>query len=188
MTSVTILRQLPPMFRYADVEKFTPNANVFLTRLQAKGMVERISRGVYLNTLREARPDIEEIACFLRIPSYISCEWALNRHGVILQSPAVCTVLTLQSSVGKSRNIATGGVTIEFSRIAPKLFTGFEGKDGYNLATPEKALLDAIYLRKHVPFADELDFDAIDHDQLELLAQAFPAMVKKRLNEVWQGR
>jgi predicted transcriptional regulator of viral defense system len=186
MTSVSILRQLPPLFRYADVEKFTSNANVFLTRLQSKGLVERVSRGVYLNALRATHPGIEEMACFLRTPSYVSCEWALNRHGVILQSPTVCTVLTLQTAVGRSRNVSVGGVTIEFSRITPQLFNGYETKDGYNLALPEKALLDTVYLRKHVPFADELDLDAIDKDKLDLLAQPFPAAVKKRLEAVLQ--
>jgi hypothetical protein len=93
-------------------------------------------------------------------------------------------VLTLSTSVGPSRNVVSGGVTIEFSRIAPKLFTGFEAKEGYNLATPEKALLDTIYLRKRVPFPDELDFDAIDRKKLVRLAEPFPAVVRKRLEEV----
>lgn len=186
MTSVSILRQLPPLFRYADVAKFTSNANVFLTRAQAKGLVERVARGIYINALREARPGIEELACFLRTPSYVSCEWALNRHGVILQSPAVCTVLTLQAAVGRSRNIAVGDVTVEFSRIAPRLFTGYEGKDGYNLALPEKALLDTIHLRKHVPFQDELDLDAIDKDKLARMAEPFSMAVKKRLAAIFK--
>ena len=111
-------------------------------------------------------------------------KWALNRHGVLLQAPTVLTVLTLSTSVGPSRNVVSGGVTIEFSRIAPKLFTGFEAKEGYNLATPEKALLDTIYLRKRVPFPDELDFDAVDRKKLVRLAEPFPAVVRKRLEEV----
>lgn len=186
MTSVSILKQLPPMFRYADVEKFTANANVFLTRAQAKGLVERVARGVYINTLREARPGIEELACFLRTPSYISCEWALNRHGVLLQAPAVCTVLTLQTAVGQSRNVDFGGVTIEFSKIAPRLFNGFETQDGYNLAGAEKAFLDTIHLRKRVPFADELELDRLDREKLFDLAEKFPKVVQKRLKDMIQ--
>jgi hypothetical protein len=184
MTSISILKQLPPMFRYADVEKYTANANVFLTRAKARGLVERVARGVYLNTLREARPCIEEVACFLRTPSYVSCEWALNRHGVLLQAPTVCTVLTLQTAVGQSRNVTIGGVTIEFSRIAPRLFNGYEVKDGYNLAIPEKALLDTIHLRRRVPFADELETDRLDQEKLFELAEAFPAVVRTRLKEM----
>ena len=181
MTSLEILRQLPSLFRYADVEKFTGNANVFLTRAQSKSLVTRIAGGFYLNALREPAPGIEEIACFLRTPSYISCEWALNRHGLILQSPVVCTVLTLDTAVGAARNIRFGGITIEFSRIAPRLFNGFETRDGFNMALPEKALLDTIYLRQHIPFADELDLDNIQKDKLMSLSDLFPAIVRKRL-------
>jgi predicted transcriptional regulator of viral defense system len=181
MTSVNILRQLPNLFHYADVGKFTGNANVFLTRALAKGFVERVTRGVYINRLREGDPSVEEVACFLRTPSYISCEWALNRHGLILQSPVVCTVLTLDTAVGAARNIRFGGITIEFSRIAPRLFNGFETRDGFNMALPEKALLDTIYLRQHIPFADELDLDNIQKDKLMSLSELFPAIVRKRL-------
>jgi len=113
--------------------------------------------------------------------AYISCEWALNRHGILLQSPVVCTVLTLDTAVGASRNIRFGGVTIEFSRIASRLFNGFETKDGFNLAVPEKALLDTIYLRKRIPFEDELELENIDHARSMSLAEAFPAVVRKRL-------
>lgn len=184
MTSVEILRQLPHLIHYADVGKYTANANVFLTRAQGKGFVMRVTRGVYVNRLREPAPSVDEVACFLRTPSYISCEWALNRHGVLLQSPLVCTVLTLEASVGASRNIRFGGVTIEFSRIAPRLFNGFETKDGFNIALPEKALLDAIHLRRCVPFADELEPDRLDRNRLMELATAFPAVVRKRLMQL----
>ncbi|MBA4395772.1 MAG: hypothetical protein C0394_00055 [Syntrophus sp. (in: bacteria)] len=172
------------MFRYADVQKFTGNANVFLTRALAKGFIERIARGVYLNALRDSKPGIEEVACYLRTPSYISCEWALNRRGMLLQSPTVCTVLTLGTDVGKSRNIAFRGAMIEFSHISPRLFTGFKQHEGYNLALPEKALLDAIYLRKSIPFRDELELENIDETTLLDLAERYPPATRKRLEEL----
>lgn len=184
MKSFEILRKLPHLFRFAVVEKFTGNANVFLTRALKKGLIERIARGVYLNAVRDSRPVIEEVACFLRTPSYVSCEWALNRHGILMQSPTVCTVLTLDTAVGKSRNVAFGGVTIEFSRIAPRLFNGFETKEGYNLAQPEKALLDTIYLRRRIPFPDELELDNLEQKKLISFAEAFPSVVRKRLNDL----
>jgi len=184
VTSVKILQQLPQLFRYADVEKFTGNANVFLTRALKSGMVGRIARGVYVNAFLKNRPEIEEVACFLRTPSYISCEWALNRHGVLLQSPVVCTVLTLSTAVGSARNIEYGGVTIEFSHLAARLFTGFETRDGFNLALPEKALLDTIYLRKAIPFRDELDLDLLDKRRLDRLAKDFPGQTRKLVHEL----
>jgi hypothetical protein len=184
VTAVKTLQQLPQLFRYADVEKFTGNANVFLTRALQNGLVERIARGVYVNAFLKNRPEIEEIACYLRTPSYISCEWALNRHGVILQSPVVCTVLTLSTAVGSARSLPYGGVTIEFSHLAARLFTGFEARSGFNLALPEKALLDTIYLRKTIPFRDELDLALLDRKRLNLLAKNFPGPTRKLVQEL----
>ena len=187
MTAVAILKQLPSLFRYADVQKFTGHANVFLTRALARGLVERVTRGVYLNTLREKRPSVEEVACFLRTPSYISCEWALNRHGILLQAPTVCTVLTLDTAVGAKRNIAFNGVTIEFSHIARPLFTGFDMREGYNLALPEKALLDAIHLRKTVPFRDELELDGLDWNRLDTFARPYASPTRRLAAELLQN-
>jgi predicted transcriptional regulator of viral defense system len=167
MTAVKILQKLSQLFRYADVEKYTGNANVFLTRALKNGLIERIARGVYINAFLKNRPEIEDVACFLRTPSYISCEWALNRHGILLQSPLVCTVLTLSTAVGLARNVQYGGATIEFSHLAARLFTGFETREGYNMALPEKALLDTIYLRKAIPFPDELEIARLDKRRLE---------------------
>jgi hypothetical protein len=184
MSTIAILRQLPLLFRHTDVQKFTGNANVFLTRAQAKGFVERVARGVYINALRDARPGIEEVACFLRTPSYVSCEWALNRHSVLRQAPFFCTVLTLDSAVGAKHSLVFDGVTIEFSRISAKLFNGFEAREGYNLAWPEKALLDAMHLRKAIPFRDELELEALDMKRLENLADAFAAPTRRLAAEV----
>lgn len=181
MIAVKILQQLPQLFRYADVQKFTGNANVFLTRALQAGLVERIAKGVYVNAFLKNRPEIEEAACFLRTPSYISCEWALNRHGIILQAPVVCTVLTLSTAVGSARNVRYGGATIEFSHLAPRLFTGFETRGGFNLALPEKALLDTIYLRKTIPFRDELDISLLDKRRLQRMANDFPASTRTLL-------
>lgn len=184
MNSVQILQQLPQLFRYADVLKFTANANVFLTRALKKDLVTRVAKGVYINSFLKGSPGIEEVSCFLRTPSYISCEWALNRRGILLQSTTVCTTLTLGTSVGAGRGVSYGGVTLEYQKIAARLFSGFEMQDGYNLALPEKALLDAIYLRKSVPFHDELEAGMLDRDLLLKMARPFPRATRTRM-EIW---
>ena len=50
MSTLKILQQLPQLFRYADVQKFTANANVFLTRALKQCLIERLTRGVYLTS------------------------------------------------------------------------------------------------------------------------------------------
>ena len=181
MRSIDILSRLPMLFRYADLLKFTGNANVFLTRALNQGLIKRLTRGVYINAKLKGEPSLEEAAGFVRSPSYISGEWALNRHGVILQVPTVCTVITLSTAVGASRNLFFQGITIEYSHISSRLYFGFKPGDGFNLATPEKALLDCIYFRQNIPFEGELDLEALDGDLLQEMAGPFPLRVRKSL-------
>ena len=179
MSTIDVLDNLPLLFRSADLLKFTGNANVFLTRALQRGMITRLTRGIYLNTRLKGDPSLEEAACFVRTPSYISAEWALHLHGVMIQAPSVCTVLTLSTAVGVARNLVWRGVTIEYSHISDRLYFGFEPREGFNLALPEKALLDCIYYRNTVPFADELEMEGLDTGRLRELAQSFPLRVRE---------
>lgn len=181
MSTLHILQQLPQLFRYADVQKFSGNANVFLARALQRGLIDRLTRGVYINSQIKGLPQVEEAACFIRTPCYISCEWALNYHGITIQSPAICTVLTLSTAVGETRKLLYRGVGIEFSRIADRLFSGYTMEDGFSIATPEKALLDTIYFRKSLPVRDELELDGVDLDLLRELASVFPKRVQDDL-------
>ncbi|MBU0482829.1 MAG: hypothetical protein KKG47_17180, partial [Proteobacteria bacterium] len=54
-----------------------------------------------------------------------------------------------------------------------------ETRDGFNLALPEKALLDTIYLRKVIPFRDELDLSLLDRQRLDQMANDFPGPTRK---------
>lgn len=184
MSTLKVLQQLPRLFRYADVQKFSGNANVFLTRALKSGLIERLTRGVYINSAIKGLPRIEEAACFVRTPCYISCEWALNYHGITIQAPTVCTVLTLSTAVGEARRLTWHGTDIEFSRIAEKLFTGFSMEDGFSIATPEKALLDTIYLRSGLPVRDELELDGINGLLLREMGGAYPKRVRIEADEL----
>ena len=178
--TVEVLRFLPALFRYVDVAKFVPNPNVFLTRALKAGYVVRIVRGVYYNTFKEP-PRVEEVACFLRTPSYVSCEWALNYHGVILQVPVVCSVITLGTSVGARNRVNYRNVVIEYSKITERLFWGYEVREGFNIAAPEKALLDTVYLRGYIPFIDELELENLDIGQLMESSRLYPKSVQKKV-------
>lgn len=181
-TTIRRLKFLPAIFRKVDVEKISPHAGVFLSRAMLKGLISRLNRGNYVNSFLYGFPRVEAVACFLRPPAYVTCEWALNYHGIILQSPYVCTVATLSTAVGKKRSVEYQGISIEFSRITPALFFGFTRIDDYFIATPEKAVLDTLYFRKSFSFADELELDAIDPDRLKEMAVEYPSTVRQRLS------
>jgi hypothetical protein len=181
LSTIDILKGLPVLFRKAEAEKWTKHASIFLCRAVKKGLIHRLSRGSYINTFLKGWPLVEEAGCFLRAPAYVSGEWALHKHGLLLQVPQTCTVITLQSSVGQSRSLEYQGVTLEFSRIAPVLFFGFTREERYDLATPEKALLDLLYLRGQIPFRDELELSDLNVEKLRQFSQKFPKTVQKKL-------
>jgi hypothetical protein len=178
------LRVLPRLFRKADAEKVAPHAVQFLSRAAAAGLILRISRGVYANVFLLGLPGVEEVACFLRPPAYVTCEWALHFHGISLQVPCVCTAVTLSGAIGKGRSVVYQGVTIEFSTISNRLFRGFEIRDGFQMATPEKAILDTLHLHKRLPAEDELELDHVDMTALMDQVKAYPAVVVRRLEMV----
>jgi len=175
------LKLLPVLFRKQDAEKLTPHTGTFLSRAVKKGLIYRINRGNYINSFLCGLPGVEEAACFLKPPAYISCEWALNYHGVTLQSPMVCTVVTLSASVGKKRNIQYQGITIEFSRITPSLFFGFTYRDRFYMASPEKAILDTLYYRGMIPVQDELELDNVDFNLLSKMARRYPLSISRSI-------
>jgi predicted transcriptional regulator of viral defense system len=181
-STVDTLRNLPCILTTADVRKFAGDSNMFLYRASKKGYIEKIANGVYANVLFGRKPSVEQVACFVRRPAYISCEWALNHHRVILQVPVVCTCITLSGSVGERNRIFYEGITIEYSRISQRLFRGFESADGVNMAIPEKALADYVYLRNALPFPDEIEFDNLDLGKLKEIVQSFPGTTQKLVN------
>ena len=94
----------------------------------------------------------------------------------------VCTVITLNTSVGKKRSIEYHGITIEFSKISNPLFFGFTYLDRYYLASPEKAILDTLYYRGVVPTQDELELDRVDFDLLLRMSTMYPPFVSRAIS------
>jgi hypothetical protein len=80
-----------------------------------------------------------------------------------------------------TRNIAYQGVVIEYSHLSSRLYFGFESRDGFNLALPEKALLDTLYYRRRAPFVGEMEFDGIDADLLREMSKSHPLRVREMI-------
>ncbi len=181
------LKFLPGLFRLEDVEKLVPHPAMFLSRALKNELIHRLMRGHYINSFLYGFPRVETVGCFLRPPAYVSGEWALNYHGISLQSPVVCTIITLSPAVGKCRNIPYQGATIEFSKVSPGLFSGFIRVADFYIATPEKAVLDTLHLRKSLPVEDEMELDNIDIEMMNEMAKKFPLSVTRRLDPL-RGR
>lgn len=114
-----------------------------LGRLAATGLVERVHHGLWA-----VDPPVEPLLLpeYLTapLPSYVSFPSALFLHGMISQIPEVIYV----ASLARTRRVKTRLGTFSIHRLAPGFFGGFEtvADSGVRLATPEKALLDILYL------------------------------------------
>ena len=119
------------------------HASKVLERLEQVKIMKKISRGKWMfSTLVD--PLLLPGFLTLPNPSYISLQSALYYHGMISQIPSVTYAVSLART---GRYITPLGV-ISIHHIQSNFFFGFEVYENthINLATPEKALLDVLYL------------------------------------------
>src|SRR4030043_1011398 len=151
-----------PFYTIADLEKITGlqrnSLYVALRRWVAGGIIERVAQGIYLPM--GSVISVENVASQLYIPNYLSFESALAKHGILNLIPYTLTF----ASTRKTKNYTLQNKEIEFRQISPKLFFGFEMKNGIYIASPEKALLDEVYFV--VRGKATLDLDELDIKKL----------------------
>jgi predicted transcriptional regulator of viral defense system len=119
------------------------HASVSLARLAAAGHVLRLRRGVWALPNRVDPLALPE--CLTApLPAYVSLQSALYFHGMISQIPSVTYAVTL----ARTRRFVTPLGTVSLHHVKPPFFFGYEetGPAGGRLATPEKALVDFLYL------------------------------------------
>ncbi len=176
---ISRLLSLPkPYFTATDLEKILglPRASLYvtLTRLVQAGVLARLRKNVY--KLAIAPTESEKAASELYFPSYLSFESALSKHGILSQIPYTLTFATTRPS----KKMVLGNVQVEYRRMKRDLFFGYGMENGIYIASPEKALLDELYLvsrGKTTLDIDELDLREINGARLEEYAEKFPRYV-----------
>jgi hypothetical protein len=133
-----------------------------LKRMERQGIVRGVLRGLWCD------PSDPRFTPFLLVPflagghqAYVSFLSALNLHGMIEQIPHSVFCAT----TGHTRLKRTPVGTFSFHRIHPNFFAGFDWYRGgreFLIATPEKALVDSLYLSsrrgKQFRFFPEIEF------------------------------
>lgn len=142
-----LLKMGVPMFQTSDAAATlglgSAHASKLLARLAASGHVTKLGRGRW--GFKEL---IDPFALpeYLTAPysSYVSLQSALYHHGMISQIPSVLYAVSLART--KKHRTPLGMVSIH--HIDPSLFFGHQptGKGPGKIATPEKALIDFLYL------------------------------------------
>ena len=159
------------IFTSADLRKYDPNFHS--TRLgewQKRGMVRKIVKGVYL--MADSSVDeglMFELANNIYRPSYISLQSALAYYNLIPEGvytvTSVCTRRTyhFDTVLGK----------FDFRNLKRNLFFGYEtvktNSGKFIIASPEKALLDLIYLSSDISILADIEGLRLNPEMLKNL-------------------
>jgi len=159
----TLLRSKKNVFSTKDVallwgEENEGAARVRLSYYVKTGKLIRIHRGLYA---KDKNYDKFELATRIYTPSYISFETVLTRAGINFQYYGNIFVASYVN-----REVDIDGQKITFIRMKSYVLSntaGIEHKDGYAIATKERAFLDRIYVSKdyHFDHLDPLDWDKV---------------------------
>jgi len=153
----------------------SPNtASKTLRAIERAGLIRQLHKGLWAVSL-DVPPRVVAPYLTAPYPAYVSFWSALAHHEMIEQIPARIEV----ASLGRTRTVHTPLGVYAIHRIAPEIFTGFEGDPdtGY-LATPEKALFDVVYVRAPrggiVRFPELTLPEGFDRGQLHGWAELIP--------------
>lgn len=118
-----------------------------LCEWQEKGYITKIINGFYIfNDVVINEYILMRIANTIYSPSYLSFETALSHYGLIPE--AVYRITSATTRKTKVFNTLQG--SFGYRSISKNLFWGYtiDPENGFIIATPEKAILDYLYLRK----------------------------------------
>lgn len=156
-----------------------------LTRLVRKNLLTKVAKGWYENPFN--RPSLEEIAIRLRYPSYLSMEYLLSKESILSQRTYTLTVMSLK----RRYTFTVKDTNIEYHQLSKPLFFGYREHDDIQMADPEKALLDLLYIRgtKNPNSSEESIFSLLDDMYLEELhvqtLQTYLKRFPKHVHYLW---
>jgi predicted transcriptional regulator of viral defense system len=165
------------------------SAAVLCARYVKKGLLTRLKRDLYVRTEslhHLGTLDLFRIANPLQVPSYVSLMTALSHYGVTTQVQR-----GFVESVCMKRTTAfeRGEIAFRYFKVGQALYGGFVREQGAFIASPEKALLDALYLASIGRYALDvasLDLDKVDQKKLVDLAGHYPSKTQKFLERIYE--
>lgn len=169
---------------HVGVDLHEQTAKYNLASLTRDGLLNNPTRGLYLNTLAQPLPTTQELAQHMRSGAVVSLQTVLGQRGVLNNpTPWVTCVVPRGRTVPVTGKVDVGGTTFSFSSMnqsamcehLPEL--ALQPYAHVPTATPEKALLDWIYLAKNSrkwsePPRFDLDFELLDMSTMDTLAHA----------------
>lgn len=162
------------------------SAKVTASRYVRQGLLLRIKRNLYVRRDMWDTAGLTEkfiLTNLGQVPSYISLTSALEYYEVTTQ---VLRDFFESVAIKRTKQISLNGSTFRYSKIADRLYFGFRKENGYFIATPEKALLDAFYLMSYSRYSLDipaLDSAKLDKSEIKRLSKRFPLRTRRMLKK-----
>ena len=152
-------------------DEFTGSMLTNLRNWVKKDHLIMLRRGLYAIAEDVEKMDSMVFATKMYQPSYVSMEMALNFYGIIPEAVFTVTSVTTR----KTKKFSTKLGSFSYQKIKKEAFGGYEtkrnGKISFNMALPEKAMVDFFYLKRNIlngelkqfqgyRFNEEFKFDA----------------------------
>ena len=174
---LAIYRENRTVFRLNDIailagESNFQSLNKKLNYYVRTGKLENPRKGIY------SKPgyNLEELACTIFTPSYISLEYVLQKAGIVFQYNSQLTSVSYLS-----RNIEVENQPFVFRKIKVSALVNTLGiirqTNHINIASPERAFLDLLYLEK------DYYFDNLNPLDKDLVHKLLPLYQSKALSQ-----
>lgn len=140
-----------------------------LHQWQKAGYIVPLRKGWYAFADYVQQPDYARyFAGKICAPSYISLHTALSFYGIIPEAVVEITSVTTQ----KTCRYKNAFGQFSYQTIRPRLFWGFEPKtmrdaQQYMMATPEKAIIDLLYLYPQYATVEEMRELRLDEEWMQ---------------------
>src|SRR3990167_4046655 len=147
-----LIRSKKTVFTFKDLILFWGESDVNFVkkkihRYVKAGKINAIRRGIYS---KDKNYDKYELATKIYTPSYVSMETALGAAGITFQLYNQIFVASYTT-----KEIECDGQKFSYKKIKDRILTnqaGIESRENYNIASPERAFLDVIYLNTDYHF------------------------------------
>ena len=165
------------------------SAKLACHRYAREEIMVRLKRDLYI--LTENWKKLEEdgkfrVANRLQVPSYISFTTALAHYGITTQIPRGFYEST---ALLRTARFEIKEAVFRYRKFQKKLYFGFIKKENYFIATPEKALCDALYLASFYRYrldVGAIDFRKINSKEFGKMNKFFPKKTRDAVRKIWK--
>lgn len=174
------------VFGYEDIARALnisrSSAMVTASRYLKTGFIIRLKRNLYILKDKWEILDINQrfiIANLIQTPSYISLMTALSYYQVTTQ---IQQQFFESIAIKRTKTVNVEKSIFTYNKIKLELYTGFSRQNNYFIAIPEKAYLDAVYLKSLGRYSFDMhsiDFEKLDANTINEFVELYPIQVKK---------